>query len=531
MTATANQWGIWTNRTAAGGNAGAKCVHLDDDQRIPRGEWQRVYDKSRTWEDLAGAHYDGVTVPPQTISDAGNIGTAEAFGTPQINLSITAAGAVASAEAFGTAKVNQNIAGAGAIASVEAFGTAKVNLSVAPTGITSAEAFGAPTVLIPQTVSPSSIASAEAFGTSRVNLNIVSAGAIASTEAFGTARANLSIAPSAVASAEAFGTAQINQAITAAGIASAEAFGTAKINQSIAATGIASEGAFGSPKLNLSIVGAGTISSEEAFGSPTVSATSGAQTITGAGGIFSQTFGVAAVTVGPAPAPIQAPLQQISFGGGGPTISGYWGHVQEDREIKRSRERARKSLREVAAILHPDKNQDLSPDAREHLQKHLSTLTEAYESLKALGDQSVNSLRLPAESDDNAAWRTWVHEQGLGFGIVLYEVHDPIDPLTIETESWDSIGEIDLDMSGLIHSTQPVHEQATRRGVLKYVFIGALVLAGLVWLIKTIARSELRHQLASPEPGHDTSRSRTRKAASRRRASRTSIRGSFPVAH
>jgi hypothetical protein len=108
----------------------------------------------------------------------------------------------------------QSISGAGAIASAEAFGTPTVTpgaVTVHPSGIASAEAFGTPTIIHAALLAPSGIASAEAFGTPTVTLGAVILGpsGIASAEAFGTPTVTVGIVtvgPSGIASAEAFGT-------------------------------------------------------------------------------------------------------------------------------------------------------------------------------------------------------------------------------------------------------------------------------------------------------------------------------------
>lgn len=79
-----------------------------------------------------------------------------------------------------------------------------------------------------QTLSPSGIASAEAFGAAQLNLGFTASG-IVSAEAFGSASVAALITGAGIASAEAFGAAQLNLAFTASGIASLEAFGSATI--------------------------------------------------------------------------------------------------------------------------------------------------------------------------------------------------------------------------------------------------------------------------------------------------------------
>lgn len=116
----------------------------------------------------------------------------------------------------------QTITGAGNIASAEAFGTPTVApqaVTVTPTGIASAQAVGTPTVVPgPVTVSPSGIASGEAFGTPVV----------------GTPGPSQDVAPSGIASAEAFGVPTITTGavtVSPTGIPSAEAFGVPTVGE------------------------------------------------------------------------------------------------------------------------------------------------------------------------------------------------------------------------------------------------------------------------------------------------------------
>jgi hypothetical protein len=190
--------------------------------------------------------------------------------------------------------------------------------TVVPSGITSAEAFGSPTVTAAaadQTVSPTGIGSAEAFGAPIVTVDLaaqtVNAVGIATAETFGalTVTAGLVVSPGGMVSAEAFGSPTVSvppvdvpgpypgvtlfpgpdvypatavlspaaQTVTPAGIASAEAFGSpvatlANGDQPIVATAIDSAEAFGVPTVTaadpvftISPVG---VPSAEVFGDP-----------------------------------------------------------------------------------------------------------------------------------------------------------------------------------------------------------------------------------------------------------------------
>ena len=181
----------------------------------------------------------------------------------------------------------QNITLSSGISSAEAFGSPTITtgaVTVAPSGIASAEAFGTPTISIGAiTLSPTGIASAEAFGTPAITTGAVTITptGISSAEAFGTATLSVgavTIAPSGIASDEAFGTPTLSVgAVTVqpSGIASAEAFGTASIS-----TGAAT-------------IAPSSISSSEAFGSPTI--TTGAVTVSPTGIASAESFGTALV--------------------------------------------------------------------------------------------------------------------------------------------------------------------------------------------------------------------------------------------
>lgn len=171
----------------------------------------------------------------QNITDAGNIGSGEAFGTDQLNLNVSGAGATVSAEAFGNAALSydQQISAAGDIGSVEGFGLSVLAGPLIPTGIASAEALGNP----------------------QLNLNISGQG-IGSGEAFGSPMLHQNVAVSGIATAEEFGAAQVNLGLSeAGGIVSLEAFGsptlTAGGSQQISPGAIGSEEAFGSPSVQL----------------------------------------------------------------------------------------------------------------------------------------------------------------------------------------------------------------------------------------------------------------------------------------
>lgn len=127
----------------------------------------------------------------------------------------------------------QELLDAGAIASAEAFGSPALDLTINPAGITSAEAFGAPAIDL--TISPASIPTSETFGTPAIVLTL-NPGAIASGEVFGVASLALTLNVESIDSAEAFGLPLIQlagppQEITdVGGIPSAAEFGTPEVS-------------------------------------------------------------------------------------------------------------------------------------------------------------------------------------------------------------------------------------------------------------------------------------------------------------
>jgi hypothetical protein len=99
--------------------------------------------------------------------------------------------------------------GHGALGELALGETESAGDTIYPSSISSAEAFGSPTVTADiYVIFPAAIASAEAFGSPVVQENtgtITGAGDIASAQAFGTPSVVLVTSPSSIASAEAFG--------------------------------------------------------------------------------------------------------------------------------------------------------------------------------------------------------------------------------------------------------------------------------------------------------------------------------------
>jgi len=180
---------------------------------------------------------------------------------------------IASAEAFGALTVVPGAVSVlpTAIGSLEAFGSAKLNLKLILTGIASAEAFGTPIVISGLTIYPSAMPSAEAFGAPIIAGPILVTG-IASGEQFGTpivTPGGVIVAPTGISSEELFGLPKLNVFVTPSGIVTSEALGTAKLNLKLILSGIASAEAFGTPTVEMILViRPSGIASVELFGTP-----------------------------------------------------------------------------------------------------------------------------------------------------------------------------------------------------------------------------------------------------------------------
>lgn len=229
--------------------------------------------------------------------------TVEVKGTSSLTVSPSG---IASAEAFGAAVVTTgpvSVAPSG-IASAEAFGTAAISRTVTAVGISSGEAFGTPLLIV--TVTVGSIPSGEQFGTPTVGLFLLPSG-IASGEAFGTATvtpAAVTVAPTGVASGEVFGAPVVSaggSVLQPGGIGSAEAMGAATVTTgpvTVAPGGIASGEAFGGAVVSqgAQIIQASGITGGEAFGAATV--TSGGTVVTPSGIVSGEALGAAVLTGG-----------------------------------------------------------------------------------------------------------------------------------------------------------------------------------------------------------------------------------------
>lgn len=111
-----------------------------------------------------------------------------------------------------------SITGAGQIAGAEAFGGAALAPAISAAGVASAEAFGQPAVSVAAAIVAAGVAGAEAFGAPVVAAGVAAAG-IASAEASGQPAVAATVAAAGVASAEAFGAAVVAATIAAEGIA------------------------------------------------------------------------------------------------------------------------------------------------------------------------------------------------------------------------------------------------------------------------------------------------------------------------
>lgn len=131
-----------------------------------------------SWTTSAGVNWltCGVSVKPvitlQTVIPTA-IGSAEAFGSDQLNFTLLNVGNIASLQAFGSANLAQDVilllAG---IPSLEAFGLANMaqDVIVVAVAVPSGEAFGSPVIVL--LIGPSGIIGAEAFGGHFVHFEI-----------------------------------------------------------------------------------------------------------------------------------------------------------------------------------------------------------------------------------------------------------------------------------------------------------------------------------------------------------------------
>lgn len=211
----------------------------------------------------------------QTISDAGAISSAEAFGTAQLNLEIEP-DSVSSSEEFGTTQNNfiLKMSSISSIESVSIYGKLKLILSL------------------------SGITSSEAIGTSKLNF-IIYASSVSSGESFGTAKTLLYIITSSIVTQESIGepALAIFQAIITNDITSLEALGTLQVNRYIFTTGISSEENFGMSKIYLYIISSG-IGSSEAIGTQSVNFDIGVTGIGTQEGIGTSTLGMYIIVTG-----------------------------------------------------------------------------------------------------------------------------------------------------------------------------------------------------------------------------------------
>lgn len=265
----------WTNLLHWAPMRDQTVSRAEEDRSGRDGSWTEAGSGTVTIADGAPVPYrfgaPRAYVPPATgaltISGAGGIATAEAFGSPQLNFALTLTG-IATAEAFGSPTMVLYVAGAGAIATAEAFGSPALHFTIGLTGITSAEAFGSPTMTI-YVDGAGGIATAEAFGTPDVApTTSVALTGIATAEAFGSPSLHFTLGLAGIASAEAFGVPVLTLYVASVGgIATSEAFGVPDVapTTSVALAGIATAEAFGSPSLAFTLLLTG-IATAEAFG-------------------------------------------------------------------------------------------------------------------------------------------------------------------------------------------------------------------------------------------------------------------------
>jgi hypothetical protein len=209
------------------------------------------------------------TVGGQTISPTG-ISSAEAFGSPQLNLTALPTG-IDSGEAFGNSLLELFLLPTG-IDSGELFGSPTFELFLLPTGVGSDESFGSPQLNL--TILPDGVGSGESFGQPTVTGGeaVIAPVGIDSAEAFGNALLSLFLLPDGIGSGETFGQPLLNFIVDAVGVASAEAFGNPQLNLTLLPDGIDSGESFGQPTMQIYLLPTG-VSSGEMFGTPQLNLT------------------------------------------------------------------------------------------------------------------------------------------------------------------------------------------------------------------------------------------------------------------
>jgi hypothetical protein len=210
----------------------------------------------------------------------------ESFGTANLELFLFPSG-ISSEEAFGSPTLD---AGGSAeaitvdtLSMVFGFGSLSYesdqNELIVPSGIASSETFGTPTVIPGASVIiPSGITTQEVFGTPTIipGTAIVAPSGITTREAFGTARIGMNVLPAGISSEEDVSSPYVFPGgvhIIPTGIASTGAFGNLTITcgeVAVSPEGIDTDEALGTPLITYIISAAGGIGSEEAFGTATL---------------------------------------------------------------------------------------------------------------------------------------------------------------------------------------------------------------------------------------------------------------------
>jgi hypothetical protein len=212
-----------------------------------------------------------------SISGAGQIASAEAFGTSVLLLQVSVAG-LATGEGIGSVAISGAIA-AGGVTSLEAMGSPAFATAIIAAGIANAEAFGQPNVGIAaqEIAGAGNVGSAEALGQPALTVSIEAAGTD-SAEAIGRASLLVAIAAASISTTEAIGQPDVGgdpaQEITSAGIADAVALGQPSAGAAVQASGIPSAQALGQPNVGAAAaeIAAIGITSAETLGSPAAAA-------------------------------------------------------------------------------------------------------------------------------------------------------------------------------------------------------------------------------------------------------------------
>ncbi len=197
----------------------------------------------------------------QNVSPTG-VSTAESLGSPTV------------------VRMRQDVLPDG-VATAETMGSPRTQITVPINGVASAEALGTPTVTVVQTVSPTGVGSAEALGSPTVvpgSVTVAPTG-VATAEALGSPSITITVPLDGFIDSHGVGTPTVTivQTVQPTGVGTAESLGSPTVvpgSTTVQPTGVSGAEALGSPFITITVPLNG-VSSAEAVGTPTVTQPSG----------------------------------------------------------------------------------------------------------------------------------------------------------------------------------------------------------------------------------------------------------------